>query len=217
MARTFIDMPERIARLKVDKRGYPVPHFVMWFDGQPDFRVIKPGVVGNCVRNHLCWICGQPLGVRLAFVIGPMCCINRVSSEPPSHKECAVFAARNCPFLATPMAKRREKGLPEDISVLEGHLPHNPGVTAVWITKHYQVTPLQSGLLFEVGTPLSVAFYAEGRLARRAEIDAAVEKGFPFAVEIAKQQGGNFQVLELMRQREAFWQMMDYPNLIEAA
>jgi hypothetical protein len=41
---------------------------------------------------HLFW--------RWSFVVGPMCGINRNSAEPPSHKECAQWSARNCPFLS---------------------------------------------------------------------------------------------------------------------
>jgi hypothetical protein len=214
--RGFIDMPARIAKLPVDKRGFPVPKFVTWFDGQPDFRVIRPSSVVNCVRKRLCWICGEPIGVRMAFVIGPMCAINRISSEPPSHKECAVFAARNCPFLSTPLARRREKDLPEERYVLDGHIDHNPGVAAVWITKTYTVTPVDTGYLFKIGTPLSIAFYCEGRLATRAEIDAAIDKGLPFAVEVARQEG-DFGVLALTRQRQELERLLDNRDVVEAA
>ena len=104
--RLFVDMPDRIARLPVDARGFPVPEFAMWYNGVPDFRVIKPGYVRKCIIKNNCWICGERLGVRKAFVIGPMCCINRISAEPPSHRDCALFAAKNCPFLSMPLARR---------------------------------------------------------------------------------------------------------------
>lgn len=214
--RTFVDMPDRIARLPVDEKGFPVPKFVQWFDGKPDFRVIDASYVVACVKKNLCWICGGTLGVRMAFCIGPMCCISRISSEPPAHKECAIFAARNCPFMTKPMARRRQAGLPEDSVMLEGHIDHNPGVAAVWITKNYTITSLKTGWLFNVGTPSSIAFYAEGRLATREEIDAAIDKGFPLAVARA-QEDGNFRVLELTRQRQVFEAMLDQPHLVEAA
>jgi hypothetical protein len=31
-------MPESVGRLPVDHRGYPVPWFVAWIDGKPEFR-----------------------------------------------------------------------------------------------------------------------------------------------------------------------------------
>jgi hypothetical protein len=33
-------MPARFARLPADERGYPVPKFVEWIDGKPDFRCV---------------------------------------------------------------------------------------------------------------------------------------------------------------------------------
>ena len=35
-------MPSRIAALPVDERGYPVPWFVAWIDGKPEFRCADP-------------------------------------------------------------------------------------------------------------------------------------------------------------------------------
>lgn len=29
----------------------------------------------------------------MTFVVGPMCELNRISGEPPSHRECAEFSA----------------------------------------------------------------------------------------------------------------------------
>jgi hypothetical protein len=35
--------PSRMKVLKLDERGFPVPWFVHWEDGKPDFRIISPG------------------------------------------------------------------------------------------------------------------------------------------------------------------------------
>ena len=49
-------------------------------------------------RRKICFLCGEPLGRFAAFVIGPMgSSINRVSSEPPAHRDCAEYAVRACP------------------------------------------------------------------------------------------------------------------------
>ena len=71
--------PDRIKRLPVDHRGFPVPYFVVWIDGKPDFRLVMPGRLGECFKNKICWICGEPLGRFLAFAIGPMCVFNRTT------------------------------------------------------------------------------------------------------------------------------------------
>src|SRR5215831_18617572 len=106
-------LPRRMKALPVD-RGYPVPWFVEWIDGVPDFRIMDGRKLVRAVRERLCWVCGQPLGSFLAFTVGPMCAVNRISSEPPSHRDCAVFSAKACPFLTRPTMRRREAGRPEE-------------------------------------------------------------------------------------------------------
>lgn len=188
-----IPMPPRIARLDVDGRGYPVPWFVATVDGRPDFRVVKPGAVMEAVRAPRCWICGQLLlDTRVAYVIGPMCAVNRTSAEPPSHRDCARYAARACPFLARPHARRRDTGLPGDAAGPAGTMiRRNPGVALVWITR----PPLRvfgdghGGLLFDVGDPVAVEWYAEGRAAGRDEVLASIESGLPLLRAEAETEG----------------------------
>lgn len=189
--RSFIGpVPESIRRLPKDKRGYPVPRFVAWLDGEPDFRMIAPGWLPQCVEKNLCWICGCKLGARKWFVIGPMCAINRVTSEPPSHRQCSEFAARNCPFLAHPLAKRNERNMPEHKFIPGVHLDRNPGVSCVWETRTYTpFRPAGGGLLFQVGDADTATFYREGRLATKMEVLDSVEGGLPFLVHAAQLDG----------------------------
>jgi hypothetical protein len=95
-------LPSRMKTLPVDERGYPVPWFVDWVDGKPEFRAMDGNKWESAVRYRLCWVCGGTLGVNKSFVAGPMCGINRTSAEPPCHLECATWSARNCPFLKNP-------------------------------------------------------------------------------------------------------------------
>src|SRR5215510_204714 len=101
-------LPRRMQSLPVSDRGFPVPWFVPWVNGQPEFRAMDGRKFELAVGKKLCWVCGQPLGTRFAFVVGPMCGINRISSEPPSHRECAEFSAMGCPFLSMPKMVRRD-------------------------------------------------------------------------------------------------------------
>jgi len=87
------EIPPRMRLLPIESRGYPVPWFVEWVDGKPDFRVMDRRKWGLAVRFGNCWLCGDPVGVRRTFVIGPMCGITRTTSEPANHHECASFAA----------------------------------------------------------------------------------------------------------------------------
>jgi hypothetical protein len=184
------ETPERIRVLPVDVRGYPVPWFVHWENGQPDFRVISPGKIPEAVLKKRCWTCGDKLGKFVVFVIGPMCAINRISSEPPSHLDCARYAATHCPFLSKPHMKRNVHHLPEDYSDLPGSaLKRNPGVALLWVTKGYAVIKEGDGVLFRIGEPEKLEWYAEGRTATRAEILYSIETGLPFLQEAAALEG----------------------------
>lgn len=178
-------LPPRIAALKVDDRGYPIPWFVKWIDGKPDFRVIDHEKMIKAVKFSRCWICGEMMGSTFCFVSGPIAAINRASGEPPSHTECGDFAARACPFLILPRAKRREAGLPEEAKDLPGAIKRNPGVACVWITKGYGI----SRNVFRIGDPVEVRWYAEGRQATRAEVAQSVEGGLSELRVIAEQEG----------------------------
>lgn len=193
-------IPDRIAGLPV-RRGYPVPWFVAWLDadgepvdtgeGEPDFRIIRPRGVALAHGLGKCWICGGGLGAYRAFVIGPMCAVNRTSAEPPSHHECADWSARACPLLTRPHARRRESGLPEGTLEPAGTmLRRNPGVALVWTTRKYRVKHASAdGVLFDVGEPEHVEWWAEGREAERAEVVASIVSGLPELAGLASQQG----------------------------
>ena len=204
------ERPPRMARLPLDARGFPVPWFVAWFDGVPDFRVVREGGVPLAHNKGLCWLCGEPRGVYGAFVIGPMCGINRVSSEPPSHRECAEYAVRACPFLTRPMATRNERGL-DALGAVEpagDMIKRNPGVTLLWVTKSYRPFRVENGALFRIGDPTEVAFFAKGRQATRAEIDASVSSGIHLLEEPARAQGRDAE-RELARLRAQFDKIVD--------
>jgi hypothetical protein len=178
-------LPLRMKKLPLDARGYPIPWFVAIIDGVPDFRVVDSKKLARVLKGERrCWICGETLGTTLAFVVGPMCAVNRISSEPPSHRECAWFSAIACPFLTRPKAHRREAGLPEDYGDPAGvMIERNPGVALVWVTSKYEVidTGQKGGPhhLFRMGEPRAVYCYAEGRPASTKEIRASVESGLP--------------------------------------
>jgi hypothetical protein len=225
-------LPARIRKLPVDERGFPVPWFVQWFHpngtpvketfpgpaDKPDFRVIDSRKRAAAVRQRLCWVCGEPLGVYLAFVIGPMCAVNRISSEPPAHRECAEFSACACPFLTKPKVERRE-GLPAGTMDAAGvGLERNPGVALVWITRSYKAfrAPQRQapdgrvsneGALFKIGDPIEALWFAEGRRARREEIMASIDSGMPLLREAALLDGGE-AVEELSRRYDQALQLV---------
>lgn len=190
-----LQMPSRMLKLPVDERGYPVPKFVQWIKGKPDFRVLNRTFMVNAVRLKLCWLCGEQLGRHQCFVIGPMCAINRTSSEPPSHLECAQFAARACPFLTQPNRVRNSHEMPAGHEAPPGFMiPRNPGVTLLWVTQDYKTMKMgkgkmEDGLLFRMGEPTKLEWYSHGRAATREEIMESIESGLPTLREAARIDG----------------------------
>ena len=161
-----VPVPARMRALPVDRRGYPVP--ASWKSStpagfqdrlaEPHGALRRPSAVLDLRRGD-----GRQDGLRA----GSDCCINRISSEPPSHYECAHFAAVACPFLAHPQAKRPIR--PAKVKMVKpgGDMSlHNPGVACIWVTKRYAITRVSNGVLFEVGEPERVEFFAHARPAR---------------------------------------------------
>lgn len=207
----FTPMPDRIKALPVDERGYPVPWFVDWLDGKPEFRAMDFRKWQQAVRDRLCWVCGQPLGRNMVFVAGCMCGVNRTSAEPPNHYDCALWSAINCPFLSNPAMVRREDSEINNQALRDSApgfaIARNPGVAMLWITRQYEVFPDgRGGSLIGMGEPDRVEWYREGRAATRAEVLASIESGLPNLEAIAKLERGGLHALEQAKQR--FWKYL---------
>jgi hypothetical protein len=211
-------IPPRLSRRPRDGRGFPVPWFVQWFkDGapvdetepgaEPDFRVMHTRRFEAILRNPRCWICGEPLGGHRVFVIGPMCAVNRINSEPPSHRECAEYAVKACPFLTRPRMRRNEKDLPDGGVVAGIHLDRNPGAACLWETSSYWPWRVDNGLLFRLGDPVRVDWWKEGRRASRAEVLTSIDSGFPILLEYARQEGAK-AVFALAAARERVMRLL---------
>ena len=206
------DLPPRVARLMKDHRGYPIPYFVQWMkegqeaeDGEagaePDFRVINSPRMERCFRQNRCWICGDVLGRHRVFAIGPMCVINRVTMEPPSHRDCAEFAAKACPFLIRPRMRRNAKDLPQAAPTPGIAIDRNPGCIALYETNGYRRFNTTTGALIRLDSPDRIDWWAEGRPATRAEVMDSIESGYPLLMGIARHEG-DAAVKELVRQKE---------------
>jgi hypothetical protein len=185
-------IPRRMQSLPVEARGYPVPWFVEWINGVPDFRVMDRRKWGLSLRFGHCWLCGEPVGASRTFVIGPMCGVTRTTSEPANHLECAEFAAKACPFMTLPRAKYRIAGLPSGhIEAAGMPIDRNPGVTCLWTTREFSVFRAHAGnegQLIRIGEPRDVAWFCEGRSATRAEVWHSVETGLPLLEKAARDQ-----------------------------
>lgn len=212
-------MPPSVAVLPRDGRGYPVPEFIQWMkddkpcrrgEGEPDFRLADQRYRAEATRRGLCWVCGKQLGRHRVFVLGPMCVINRVTSEPPCCRSCAEYAAIACPFLVKPRMKRmstddlglgREEMNPGGIMIAR-----NPGCVALYETAQYAPFAAARGWLIGLEAPVRVDWYAEGRKATRAEVWASIESGYPLLLAEAEKDGADAVAeLEKMRERAMRW------------
>lgn len=188
---TLTEMPPAIAKLPRDERGYPVPWFVAWVDGKPEFRCADGKKFAQAIQHRLCWVCGEKLDAkRNTFVIGPMCCVNRNTAEPPCHAECAEWSVVNCPFLSKPKAVRRDANMPEGGEVAGFSIDRNPGVTCLWYCTGYKLaSDGRGGILFDLPGPYQVRWWREGRKATRDEIMESINTGVPLLMKIAEQDG----------------------------
>lgn len=182
-----VDLPRRMRSLPQDARGFPVPWFVVWADGKPDFRCVAPGKVEDAIRHNLCWVCGEPLGRFLSFVTGPLCAVNGTAAEPPAHHDCGLYSACTCPFLTKPRMRRNDK----DLSYADAHpagsmIERNPGVTLLWTTRSFKAVSTNGGVMFRVGPATSIEWFAQGRAAGRAEVLHSLEDGIGHLQKLAK-------------------------------
>lgn len=201
-----VPMPDRMKKLPVDHRGYPVPWFVQWVhgegndmepatpgEGRPEFRMMDSTKWVRAVEAKLCWVCGERMGRHCAFVIGPMCAVNRTTAEPPCHLDCAVFSARACPFLSIPKMHRHEDRLPDERSSPGIAIKRNPGVALVWVTEQRKWRVFNDGngkWLIDIGKkPNDTLWFAHGREATRDEIMESIETGLPLLREVAEKEG----------------------------
>jgi hypothetical protein len=87
--------------------------------------------------------------------------------------------------------RRNEKAIPDHLGPAGIMLKRNPGVTLCWTTLNYRVfrDGRGSGVLFNIGDPISVEYFAEGRAATRDEIMQSINSGMPTLRDMAKTDG----------------------------
>jgi len=194
--KTEIPVPLRIRRLPWSEQWQlHVPWFVAKVNGEYDFRIAEGDAWAKAITQKRCWICGDKLGVYQAFIIGPMCCINRVSADPPMHRDCALYSVRVCPFLTQPKYVRRQKNRPPEelMKEIAGlYISRNPGVSLMWVARAdgYKLIDAHPGYLFRLfADPVEHLWFARGRLATRAEVEESIASGFPTLYDTAREEG----------------------------
>jgi hypothetical protein len=214
-----VTMPPRIAVLPRDHRGYPVPFFVQWSrDGVPLFPIFDPHKYRRCVTHNLCWLCGQPLARNVVFVVGPMCTINRISSEPPSHLDCTTYGLRVCPFMVNPAMRRVPTERFGEVQSPAGIMDEgNPGVMAQWLTREYKITRLPNGPLIDMGDPSDVFWWTRGRFATSQEAANAMQAGAAKLGAVAAEHEGASGVAFVAKQLRIARGLLPDPSLLQVA
>lgn len=218
--REDIPVPRRLASMPRDRRGFVVPFFVDWVNGEPVFPALDPNKWKRCVAQRLCWLCGQPLGRNLIFVIGPMCGINRVTFEPPSHADCADYALKVCPFIVNPAMRRvpMAKVAPELGPMVPPpgqHSDDNPGTMIFWATRTYALIRTDTGPLISIGDPFEHAWWTRGRIARPEEAADAFRVGAERLLRAAATEGDE-AVADLEKLVNAALRLLPEPALVGA-
>lgn len=122
-----LQIPKELAHLKIDSRGYPVPYFVSWIDGKPEFRFLSVERLDMIIERKVCHICGKKLpNDSFYFVAGPTGLENKISTDAPMHRACAEFSLFACPHLFRQKAERRDND-PLAKSLGEERAKYDPG------------------------------------------------------------------------------------------
>jgi hypothetical protein len=86
--------------------------------------------------------------------------------------------------------RRNEKDMPIDATQPAGEMiRHNPGVSLLWTTRKYFTQRLSNGVLFKIGEPETLEFWAEGQRATKKQVLDSVESGLPILQEMAAEEG----------------------------
>jgi hypothetical protein len=133
-----VPIPQRMAHLKIDRRGYPIPHGVL-IDaaGEPHFAINNEATRWQVVSEDCCSICGTRNVKARWFVGGSLSAFHEDGAfiDPPMHGECAKYALQVCPYLAAPryareigLAKAKAKGTfdPKMILIDNTMIPGRP-------------------------------------------------------------------------------------------
>jgi hypothetical protein len=116
-----VPMPPAVAARPRDERGYPVLAITPWADGRPRFAATGTARSFLCAVERRCSICGTPMAagpvwrvvggleaeaIATALAAGVAYRNEAATVEAPGHRECMLYAAVVCPYLAQPTARR---------------------------------------------------------------------------------------------------------------
>lgn len=189
--------------------NYVVPYFVAWYDAKGTQRhESTPGAVPSfptidmrrrklCLEQGFCWMCGKQLGAFKAFVFGPASAIAGIAVEPPSHRDCALYAVQVCPFMVFGRDHKAHGPLRPGEVVTPLVSTRNPELAVVYITRSFTL----EDQLIRVGPPENVSFWHLGKPATRTEIARLIARALEDCSlhTVMTPRDIGFAVAELMR------------------
>jgi len=117
-------MPAAVAARPRDDRGYPVLAITPWESGTPRFAATGTARSYICAVERRCSICGTPMAagpvwrvvggaeadaIAAATAAGEAYRNEAATVEAPGHRDCMLYAAVVCPYLAQPTARRGQE------------------------------------------------------------------------------------------------------------
>jgi hypothetical protein len=124
-----IPMPPAVAARPRDDRGYPVLAITPWEAGVPRFAATGTARSYICAVERRCSICGTPIAAGPVWRVvsgaeadaiaetGPAFRNAAATVEAPGHRDCMLYAAIACPYLAHPAARRgQDSAVLDDVS-----------------------------------------------------------------------------------------------------
>lgn len=125
-------------------KGLLVPFTTQWFDGVPDFKVVDPIRVAQCVTKRLCGLCGLRIAGGMYFIGGPRSLVSRFFTDPAMHRACAMHAYSLCPFLNGTLSTMRENTR-DDIITNQLVSTERPERFGLYRTNYCQFVELMGG------------------------------------------------------------------------
>lgn len=109
-----MEIPPRLSRRPL-YANMPVPYVqCVGDDGIPDFKVVDIPKVIECAKKRLCTLCGEKLDATICFIGGEKSLHSRTFADGPMHEECALYAAKTCPFCS-----RSDRGYAKNVTRLK--------------------------------------------------------------------------------------------------
>ncbi|MCZ7860617.1 hypothetical protein O9X98_04290 [Agrobacterium salinitolerans] len=172
----MMDIPECLAGLGRDRRGYPIPvTAAIDRDGTPHFTITDQAARHRMIDEDRCHLSGRKLLRGRWFIGGPMPAFHPQGAflDGPMLDEASLFAVQTCPFVAAPkyarsVADKMAQALEaQDATVVKLHdeaVPDRPPIfVRVMTIGHKLVSSSEGDVLFVTKKPYrKVEFWRHG-------------------------------------------------------